>query len=358
VAKCGRRPDSMCSDMEPLRTVIVGGSGYAGGEFLRLALGHPYLDVVQVTSRRYLKQPVAFVHPNLRGLTDLKFSDPEKLEETDLLILALPHGVAAQNFDLYKDKAPYIIDLSADFRLKTLELYERFYGAHPRPDLLERFAYANPEINAAQIEQSNWLAGAGCTATATILGLYPLYEQGLVARREVFVTVMVGSSAAGAEPGLSSHHPERSGALRVYKPTGHRHAAEVIEYLPGAPQVYMTAVASERIRGILMTAQVFIPDGFSEQDVWRAYREFAADKPFVRLVKQRRGIHRYPDPKVVTGSNYADVGFELEPDSGRLVVISAIDNLVKGTAGHAVQALNLRMGWDERTGLEFPGLHP
>ena len=344
--------------MEPLRTVIVGGSGYAGGEFLRLALGHPYLDIVQVTSRRYLKQPVGFVHPNLRGQTNLKFSDPEHLEEADLLVLGLPHGVAAQNFEYYKEKAPYIIDLSADFRLKTLELYERFYGAHPRPELLSRFAYANPEINAEAIKHADWLAGAGCTATATLLGLYPLYAQGLVARHAVFVTVMVGSSAAGAEPSPAGHHPERSGALRVYKPTGHRHTAEVIDYLPGTPEVHMTAVATERIRGILMTAQVFIPDGFSEQDVWQAYREFYADKPFVRLVKQRRGIHRYPDPKVVTGSNFADVGFELEPDTGRLVVISAIDNLVKGTAGHAIQALNLRMGWDERLGLEFPGLHP
>ena len=344
--------------MEPLRTVIVGGSGYAGGEFLRLALGHPYLDVVQVTSRRYLRQPVSFVHPNLRGQTNLKFTDPEKLEEADLIVLALPHGVAAQNFDYYKEKAPYIIDLSADFRLKTLELYERFYGAHPRPELLEKFAYANPEINAEAIQNANWLAGAGCTATATLLGLYPLYHGALVARRDVFVTVMVGSSAAGAEPSLAGHHPERSGALRVYKPTGHRHTAEVIDYLPGTPEVHMTAVATERIRGILMTAQVFVPDGFSEQDVWQAYREFYAGKPFVRLVKQRRGIHRYPDPKVVAGTNFADVGFELEPDTGRLVVISAIDNLVKGTAGHAIQALNLRMGWDERTGLGFAGLHP
>jgi len=166
--------------MEPLRTVIVGGSGYAGGEFLRLALGHPYLDVVQVTSRRYLKQPVGFVHPNLRGQTNLKFSDPEKLEEADLIVLGLPHGVAAQNFDYYKEKAPFITDLSADFRLKTLELYERFYGAHPRPELLSRFAYANPEINAEAIKNANWLAGAGCTATATLLGLYPLYREKLV----------------------------------------------------------------------------------------------------------------------------------------------------------------------------------
>ncbi len=120
----------------------------------------------------------------------------------------------------------------------------------------------------------------------------------------------------------------------------------------------MTAIATDRIRGVLMTAQLFLQDGLSERDVFSAYREVYQDAPFVRVVKQKRGLFRYPDPKVVEGTNYAEVGFELEPDTGRLVVISAIDNLVKGTAGHALQALNIRMGWDEKTGLDWPGLHP
>ncbi|AEB11417.1 N-acetyl-gamma-glutamyl-phosphate reductase [Marinithermus hydrothermalis] len=346
--------------MSEIKTVtIVGASGYAGGEFLRLALQHPYLEVQQVTSRTYAGQPVHFVHPNLRGATNLKFTTPEALEPTDVLVLALPHGVAAREFERYQGLAPLIIDLSADFRLKDLGLYERFYGApHPRPDLLERFAYANPEINRAEILAKPYLAGAGCTATATLLGLYPLFAEGVLLPKPVFVTVLVGSSAAGAQATPASHHPERAGSLRVYKATGHRHTAEVLEYLPGRPEVHLTAIASERVRGILMTAQAFLPDGYSERDVWAAYRAVYGEAPFIRIVKQKKGVHRYPDPKVLEGTNYCDIGFELEPDTGRLVVISALDNLVKGTAGHALQALNLKLGWPETLGLTYTGLHP
>lgn len=342
-----------------LRVSVVGGSGYAGGEFLRLALGHPRLELVQVTSRRYAGQPVPVVHPNLRSFTELQFSDPDTLSEVDLLVLALPHGSTARDFDRYARLAPTLLDLSADFRLEDPELYQRFYNSpHPRPELLRSFAYANPELAREEILARPHLAGAGCTATATLLGLYPLLAEGLLSGKPIFVTVMVGSSAAGAEATPASHHPERSGALRVYKAVGHRHTAEVLERLPGNPEVYMTAVATERVRGILMTAQTFLPDGYSERDAWGAYHKHYSAAPFVRMVKQKKGIHRLPDPKIVEGTNFADIGFELELESGRLVVVSAIDNLVKGTAGHALQALNIKMGWPETLGLAYSGLHP
>jgi N-acetyl-gamma-glutamyl-phosphate/LysW-gamma-L-alpha-aminoadipyl-6-phosphate reductase len=174
----------------------------------------------------------------------------------------------------------------------------------------------------------------------------------------IFVPLLISPSAAGAEPSPASHHPERAGSIRVYKPTGHRHTAEVVENLPGRPEVHLTAIATDRVRGILMTAQTFLQDGWSERDVWQAYREAYGAEPFVRLVKQKKGVHRYPDPRFVQGTNYADIGFELEEDTGRLVVMVAIDNLVKGTAGHALQALNIRLGLPETLGLDFPGLHP
>lgn len=345
--------------MDKKTVAIVGGSGYAGGEFLRLALGHPNLEVAQVTSRRYVGDPVTFVHPNLRNRTNLKFIAPGQLKPVDILVLALPHGVAAKEFEGYKSLAHIILDLSADFRLKDLSLYKKYYGEeHPRPDLIDQWVYANPELYKDQLKAANYLACCGCNATATLLGLYPLFKEGVLADKPVFVTVMISSSAGGAEPSLASHHPERSGSLRVYKPTGHRHTAEIVENLPGRPQVHMTAVATERVRGILMTAQTFVRQGITEKEVWGAYRKVYADAPFVRIVKVKKGIHRYPDPNVVEGTNYCDVGFELEEDTGRLVVISAIDNLVKGTAGHAIQALNIRMGWEEAAGLEAPGLHP
>ncbi|MFN3367838.1 MAG: N-acetyl-gamma-glutamyl-phosphate reductase [Thermus sp.] len=337
---------------------IVGASGYAGGEFLRLALSHPHLEVKQVTSRRFAGEPVAFVHPNLRGRTNLKFIPPERLEPADILVLSLPHGVFAQEFERYADLAPILIDLSADFRLKDPDLYRRYYGEHPRPELLGRFAYALPELYRERLKEADWMAGAGCNATATLLGLYPLLKGGVLKPGPIFVTLLISTSAAGAEPSPASHHPERAGSIRVYKPTGHRHTAEVVENLPGKPEVHLTAIATDRVRGILMTAQAFLQDGWSERDVWQAYREAYGGEPFVRIVKQKKGIHRYPDPRFVQGTNYADIGFELEEDTGRLVVMTAIDNLVKGTAGHALQALNIRMGWPETLGLDFPGLHP
>jgi LysW-gamma-L-alpha-aminoadipyl-6-phosphate/LysW-L-glutamyl-5-phosphate reductase len=337
---------------------IVGASGYAGGEFLRLALSHPHLEVKQVTSRRFAGEPVHFVHPNLRGRTSLKFVPPEKLEPADILVLALPHGVLAREFDRYASLAPILVDLSADFRLKDPDLYRKYYGEHPRPELLGRFVYAVPELYREALREADWMAGAGCNATATLLGLYPLLKGGVLKPSPIFVTLLISTSAAGAEPSPASHHPERAGSIRVYKPTGHRHTAEVVENLPGRPEVHLTAIATDRVRGILMTAQTFLQDGWSERDVWQAYREAYGAEPFVRLVKQKKGVHRYPDPRFVQGTNYADIGFELEEDTGRLVVMVAIDNLVKGTAGHALQALNIRLGLLETLGLDFPSLHP
>jgi len=145
--------------------------------------------------------------------------------------------------------------------------------------------------------------------------------------------------------------------VRTYAPTRHRHGAELEEHLPGL-EVHMTATAIERVRGILVTAHCFVPDGTSDRDVIGAFREHYQSEPFVRLVTARRGVHRVPDPRVLDGTNFCDIGFELDHDSGRLVVMSAIDNLVKGTAGHALQALNLALGFEERSGLGFMGLHP
>jgi N-acetyl-gamma-glutamyl-phosphate/LysW-gamma-L-alpha-aminoadipyl-6-phosphate reductase len=338
---------------------IVGGSGYAGGEFLRLALVHPNLEVKQVTSRRLVGDPVALVHPNLRGRTSLKFVDPASLEPCDVLVLSMPHGVAAREFEKYQTLAPIILDLSADFRLKNLDWYKKYYREdHTRPDLVGQWVYGSPELYRDSLKSANRIACCGCNATATLLGLYPLLCEGLLAPGPIFVTLMISTSAAGAEPSLASHHPERAGSIRAYKPTGHRHTAEVRENLPGHPEVYLTAVATDQVRGILMTAQTFLRPGLSEKEVWGAYRKVYGLEPFIRLVKLKKGIHRYPDPKLVEGTNYCDIGFELEEETGRLVVISAIDNLVKGTAGHAIQSLNVRMGWAETLGLQFPGLHP
>ena len=344
---------------ERLTVAIVGASGYAGGEFLRLALGHPHLEVTQVTSERHAGLPVPMVHPNLRGATRLKFTPLGELREADLIVSALPHKTSAQHVGEFSRLAPRLIDLSADFRLKDPAAFEKHYGEpHPRPDLLGEFVYGNPELHREELRGATHIAGAGCLATATILGLYPLLKHAVPARGDIIVEGKIGSSAAGNKPSESGHHPERMGVIRTYAPTGHRHQAEITQELPGKFPVHLTATAVERVRGILVTAHVFLPDGTSDRDVMGAYRDSYDGEPFIRLVTAKRGIHRVPDPKILDGTNWCDIGFEVDNDTGRVVVMSAIDNLVKGTAGHALQALNIAMGWEETLGLAFTGLHP
>lgn len=344
-----------------LRISIVGGSGYAGGELLRLLLAHPRADVAQVTSERHVGRPVTTVHPNLRKLTSLTFSAVSELESCDLLFLALPHGEGMKQIDRFADLAPRVVDLSADFRLKSVERYSEWYGRlHPRPDLLTQFVYGVPELHREEMRGARFVSSAGCNATVTILGLYPLFKNGLVERNLAVTEVKVGSSEGGNASSEASHHPERSNCLRSYKPSGHRHIAEIEQELSFGENMslHFSATSVDLVRGILATSHVFLKEDLPEKEIWKVYRRAYADEPFVRLVKERDGVYRYPEPKLLAGTNFCDIGFERDPRSNRLVVMSAIDNLMKGAAGQAVQAFNIMNGFPERTGLEFPGLHP
>jgi N-acetyl-gamma-glutamyl-phosphate/LysW-gamma-L-alpha-aminoadipyl-6-phosphate reductase len=348
-----------------MRVSIVGASGYVGGELLRLLLWHPEVTVAQATSGRQSGRYLHQVHPNLRGSkagpnrAGLQFVHPDKLEACDLLFLALPHGEAARAIERYAGLAPRIIDCSADFRLHDTAAYQRWYGSeHAAPAWLERFVYGLPETNREALRGASFASGVGCNATATSLALLPLVRAGLVdTARPVTVEVKVGSSEGGAQASDSSHHPERAGVVRSFAPVGHRHTAEV-EQVTGLRDVHMSVTSVELVRGALATAHVFTNGELAEKDLWRAYREFAADQPFVRLVKERSGIYRYPEPKILAGSNFADIGFALDAASGRVVSICGLDNLMKGAAGSAVQCMNLMCGFEETAGLEFPGLHP
>lgn len=338
---------------------IVGASGYAGGELLRLLIGHPHVAVTQVTSEQHAGKFVHTVHPNLRGQTRLTFCRLEKLAPCDLLFLALPHGQAANRIEHFASLADRIVDLSADFRLQNPGDYARWYGQpHPAPDWLDRFVYGLPEANRERIRDARFVSGVGCNATASNLALLPLIRAGLVdTSRPVIVDLKVGSSEGGNKPSLASHHPERSGATRSFAPTGHRHTAEVRQ-VTGQTGVHLSVTAVELVRGVLATAHVWPVEATSERDLWRAFRQTYGDEPFVRIVHERRGIYRHPEPKILTGSNFADVGFALDEATGRIVTLCALDNLMKGAAGTALQCMNLIMAWPETTGLEFPGLHP
>lgn len=339
-----------------IKASIVGGSGYVGGELLRLLLAHPQVTVAQVTSQQNAGQYVHGVHPNLRSVTRLKFGAVEDLEPCDVLFLALPHGRAAAQIEQFAALAERIIDLSADFRLRDAAAYERWYGQpHPQPVWLADFVYGLPELHREVLRSARFVSGVGCNATAVNLALAPLAQAGWIER--VIVDLKVGSSEGGNSFSLASHHPERSGAVRSFAPTGHRHQAEVLQAL-GPLELYFSATAVELVRGVLCTAHLFLNRDVEEKAVWQLYREAYSEEPFVRLVHDRKGIYRYPEPKILAGTNWCDIGFAREGHSRRLVVISAIDNLMKGAAGTAVQCMNVIMGWPETMGLVFTGLHP
>lgn len=340
---------------------IVGGSGYTGGELLRLLLLHPEVTVQQVTSERLAGKPVGRAHPNLRGMTNLKFNAMADLSPCDVLCLALPHGESMQRCTELFGLGERVIDLSADFRLHDPADYPVWYGhEHAHPEMLPQFVYGLAELHRDRIRETRHVACTGCLAATAILSLAPLMKAGAIDPTRLILEGKIGSSAGGNKADEASHHPERSGAVRSFKPTGHRHTAEMMQELNFGvrPQIHFSATAIELVRGILMTAHTFVTGELTEKDVWGIYREAYGPEPFIRIVKERQGIFRYPEPKILAGTNYCDIGFERDPFSDRLVVMGALDNLVKGAAGQAVQAINLMFGFDERTGLEFPGLHP
>ena len=335
---------------------VVGGTGFTGGELLRILAGHPDFEVVQATSRSADNMTVGRSHPNLRDL-DLRFSDPDDLASVDVLFAATPHGVSMGRIDEFFEAADTVVDLSADFRLPAAELYDEWYDGHESPEYLARAEYALPELNRENLPGADLIAGGGCNATATILGLKPLVDDGILSSDEqIVVDVKVGSSEGGAGGGEASSHPERSGVVRPYAPTGHRHEAEIEAYL--GLDVSFTVHAVDMIRGASATCHVF-PDGpVSTGDLWGAYRGAYEAEPFVRMASGGGGVYRYPEPKAVAGSNYAEVGFEVDASNERLVVFSAIDNMMKGSAGQAVHAANVALGLEETAGLGSTGLHP
>jgi len=341
------------------RVSIVGGSGYTGGELLRILLDHPAVEVVQVTSRSRLGEYVYQVHPNLRKRSTLKFTDPDLLEPVDVLFLALPHGQAQHKIEEYAALAPTIIDLSADFRLRDAQAYQVWYKEpHSAPQWLSRFVYGLAELHRPEMSSAHYVSGVGCNATASILALLPLVKSGLLnPESSVIIEIKVGSSEGGAEGNPGSHHPERAHVIRTFSPFGHRHTAEVIQELD-LKNVSLTMTSVDLVRGVLATAHATLQPGVATKDLWKAYRAIANENPFIRIVKEQRGIYRVPEPKVLAGSNYADLGFELDESSGHVVAMCAIDNLMKGASGSAVQSMNLMLGLAETTGLDFPGLHP
>jgi len=336
---------------------IVGGSGYTGGELLRLLANHPQANVVAVTSRKLAGKPVTAVHPHLKSIYSLNFealNAREAAERCDIVFTAVPHGTAMDWVPELLDAGTRVIDLSSDYRL-PVDVFEKTYATkHRAPrDAVFGLPELHPEVAKAML-----VGNPGCYPTGATLAVAPLAKAGLVER--VIYDSKSGISGAGVEPTETSHYPNMSQNVIPYKLTSHRHVPEIKQELsrlsPGI-RVNFTPHVVPSVRGILTTAHVLARPGAEDalQDksqVASIYREFYRNAPFVRMADA------VPKLSAVRGSNFCDIAFEAEKGSDRLVVISAIDNLVKGASGQAIQNMNLMAGLDEKTGLWFPGLAP
>lgn len=336
---------------------IVGGSGYTGGELLRLLANHPEVKVTAVTSRKLAGKPVAVIHPHLKSIYSLNFealTGKEVAGRCDIVFTAVPHGTAMDWVPDLLDAGTRVIDLSSDYRLPT-DVFEKTYGTRHRAprDAVFGMTELHPEVAGAKL-----VGNPGCYPTGATLAVAPLAKAGLVDR--VVYDSKSGISGAGVGPTETSHYPNMSQNVIPYKLTAHRHVPEIKQELgrlsPGI-RVSFTPHVIPSVRGILTTAHVFAREGAEDtlqdrEKVAGIYRDFYKNAPFVRMAD---GI---PKLSSVRGSNFCDISFEPEKGSDRLVVISAIDNLVKGASGQAIQNMNLMAGLDERTGLWMPGLAP
>lgn len=336
---------------------IVGGSGYTGGELLRLLANHTEVKVVAVTSRKLSGKPVASVHPHLKGLYSIKFEAPtakEVAEACDIVFTAVPHGSAMDWVPDLLDAGTRVIDLSSDYRL-PVDVFEKTYGTKHRAP--REAVFGLTELH-PEVAKANLVGNPGCYPTGATLAVAPLANAGLVDR--VVFDSKSGISGAGAEPTETSHYPNMAENVIPYRLTTHRHVPEIrqeLTRLSPAIRVSFTPHVVPAVRGILTTAHVFLREEAVDtlQDRTRMreiYSDFYKAAPFVRLAD---GVPRLSS---VRGSNFCDISFEAEAGSDRLVVVSAIDNLVKGASGQAIQNMNLMAGIDERTGLWFPGLAP
>jgi LysW-gamma-L-alpha-aminoadipyl-6-phosphate/LysW-L-glutamyl-5-phosphate reductase len=349
-----------------MKVGVVGASGYVGGELLRLLVVHPKVEVNMVTSRQKAGEYVHRVHPSLKGFIDLTFSplDMEKLVNScDIVFTSVPHGKSNKIVNELYGRGMKIIDLSADFRLKNPKDYVKWYGwEHPFPELLSKSVYGVPELHREDIKKSQLVSCPGCMAVTSLLALKPLIENNLIDTEHIIVDSKIGSSGAGVKANAGTHHAMRYGVIRPYKPAKHRHTGEIEQELglvaKKTIKVGMSPHAVNIVRGILTTNHTFLRKPMSELELWKVYRNSYRGEPFLRLIRDKKGLYKFPDPKFLIGSNFCDIGFDIDEDNQRLVSLSASDNLMKGAAGSAIQNMNVLYGFDETEGLKYTPLTP
>ena len=344
------------------RVAIAGASGYTGVELLRFLGQHPGAQVVTLTAETHAHQPISQVFPSLRGFVDLTCVplDPVSLAaDVEFAFLALPHKASMTVGAELVRRGVRVLDLSADFRLKDATAYPAWYGfEHTAPALLGEAVYGLPELHREAIASAKLVAVPGCYPTSAILGLSPLLVRGLVDPETIVIDSISGVSGAGRKPELPTHYSEVNESLKAYGVAKHRHTPEIEQELSRVAGCRVTVTFTPHLapltRGILTTITARLARGQTTADLLEAYREFYRDRPFVRVLDEGR----LPETKHVLHSNLCDIGLVGDPRTGRVIVVSAIDNLAKGASGQAVQCFNLMAGLDERAGLWFPGLYP
>ena len=337
-----------------IRVGIFGGSGYGGSELLRILLFHPNIELVFVTANEQAGKPISEVHRNLNGLTQLNFiKSPEEIDGVDCVFLALPHG---QAMDVVPNLPATVkaIDLSGDFRLRDQSVFEQHYKQpHTAMSAQTEFVYGLTETNREAVKHARLIANPGCFATATLLGLAPLVANGLITGR-VVVDAKTGSSGSGAKAAANTHHPQRMNSFYAYKPFTHQHVPEIEQELEHVGDwtselVFMTH-SLPVARGIFASIYAEARSETTEDELRRIFGDYYRESFFVRLVNGS------PDINWVKTTNFCDIGFAAR--GKQIVIFSAIDNLVKGAAGQAVQNMNLMFGLDEKTGLMLVGTNP
>ncbi len=349
------------------KAAVIGGSGYGGGELIRRLLLHPDVELVRVASVDFIGEPLSAAHPNLEGLTDLKFEGLQPGEAAagmDVVLLGLPHKVSATKMPELMASGARVVDLSGDFRLRDAAVYKKYYGAeHPSASMLTdgSFVYGLPELNREKIAKAKYVASPGCFATTIELALMPLAKAGLLSGA-VEVVGITGSSGSGVVPSAGTHHPTRAVNLRTYKPLDHQHIPEITQTLKDAGakdvEIRFVPVSAPLSRGIFATCFAHVPDSASADQIRALYKAAYEKEPFVRIPAKRM-----PEVAAVSGTNWCEVGLQIGTDGaepGKRVVacFSVTDNLIKGGAGQAIQSMNIMLGVPEKTTLEDPGGWP
>jgi len=346
--------------MQEFNVAILGASGYTGVELIRILVNHPNVKISYITAEKHAGKKVSEVFPHLKGILDLKLEklDPKKVpDDIDIVFAALPHGASAEVIhEIYKRKIK-IIDLGADFRLNEGN-YRKWYGDHPCSDMLEDAVYGISELNKEQIAESNLIANPGCYPTASILPLAPLLKENIVDESSIIIDSKSGISGAGRSPSLDLHFCEVSEGFKAYKVAEHRHSPEIEQHLSEYSKKDVNIIFTPHLipidRGIFSTIYVKTDKEYTTSELLQKLKDFYKNSHFIRIYDEGQ----FPNISYIRGSNFCDIGVKSIPEKKSAVIVSVIDNLVKGAAGQAVQNMNIMTDLPETTGLNLNPVYP